>query len=492
MDRRRPVADVTLRKLLILSALTAILTVALVSAGVWQAARADAWRTAERVWDQIAGTVLASLSTHDYGKVGEATRDELLAEMAPYLDTGIVFRVKVWSVHDDGIQIVFSNEPQVEGERKPLNPGLTSRLAADEVRVVPVPDDAEHRFEIAEAGRLLEVFTGFTDAGGNESFLEVYVPTAVAEATRDAVAVVVPLALVGLLALALVLVPITVDFARRIDRNRFEHQAALHYGLAAADLARREIAGKLHDNVLPELASAGLLLDAAHTGSADPTAGDLVGRARDIITSDIDQIRGLLTELASPLPLADNLAAMFTDLVARLVGPGHRIEVDVDPDLDLGPDAALLLHRTAAELLRNAVRHGRCTRVSVRIAADRSTPGQRPDAVLTVADDGVGFDPARPPRKGHIGLLLVRRVTEDVGGQLTVVSAPASGTTVAVQVPAHLRMPVPRYAPDHDGPPDPRRSRPVRERREDPNGCGAPPARIAGGERAGSTEANPQ
>jgi two-component system NarL family sensor kinase len=150
---------------------------------------------------------------------------------------------------------------------------------------------------------------------GNASLLEVYVPVSVTRSTWSTAAVVLPLTLVGLLLLALLLIPIGVLRASQLDRGRAEQRAALAYGLAAAELTRRELARDLHDDVLPRLASARLLLDAARHGPAGDT--DLVGRAHQLIALDVERIRALLAGLTTAEPLTDDLPGTFAALADR-------------------------------------------------------------------------------------------------------------------------------------------------------------------------------
>jgi signal transduction histidine kinase len=62
-----------------------------------------------------------------------------------------------------------------------------------------------------------------------------------------------------------------------------------------------------------------------------------------------------------------------------------------------------------------------------------STPGG--EVRLQVRDDGTGFDPARPPVAGHIGLPALADDVDALGGVLTIASAPGRGTEVTVVVP---------------------------------------------------------
>ncbi len=60
------------------------------------------------------------------------------------------------------------------------------------------------------------------------------------------------------------------------------------------------------------------------------------------------------------------------------------------------------------------------------------------DLVLSVADEGRGYDPAATPlhRTGGFGLTSIREQARLLGGQLEIESAPGSGTRVVLRFPA--------------------------------------------------------
>ena len=93
----------------------------------------------------------------------------------------------------------------------------------------------------------------------------------------------------------------------------------------------------------------------------------------------------------------------------------------------LSPDVMLCLYRVAQEAVRNAVKHSRAQRVSVHI---RGTPG---GVVMTVDDDGVGFDVLAAQR--GLGLLSMGERVEQIGGTLRIRSERGRGTHVEVTVP---------------------------------------------------------
>jgi signal transduction histidine kinase len=84
----------------------------------------------------------------------------------------------------------------------------------------------------------------------------------------------------------------------------------------------------------------------------------------------------------------------------------------------------------------NVRKHARAGRVEVTVE-------ERGDGVaLRIRDDGAGFSPEQQPaRTGHLGLLAMRERAEVFGGWCRIESAPGSGTTVDVWVPAMPGLP---------------------------------------------------
>ena len=84
----------------------------------------------------------------------------------------------------------------------------------------------------------------------------------------------------------------------------------------------------------------------------------------------------------------------------------------------------------AQEALNNALRHAEAERIELRMEARDGR------LVVTVADDGVGFDPAAPGvRSRRLGLTSMEERARALGGTLAVVSRPGEGTTVTLEVP---------------------------------------------------------
>jgi len=121
------------------------------------------------------------------------------------------------------------------------------------------------------------------------------------------------------------------------------------------------------------------------------------------------------------------LAAALRELAREVMARGLPVEVHLE-DVVLPDEVAIGLYRICQEALSNAWRHAEATRVAVTLACEEDR------VVLTVADDGRGFDPALVrEQNGCFGLLGMSERAEALGGRLVVESAPGEGTRVMVR-----------------------------------------------------------
>jgi two-component system NarL family sensor kinase len=197
--------------------------------------------------------------------------------------------------------------------------------------------------------------------------------------------------------------------------------------MAADERRHREVAENLHDGPLQNLLAARMELDEIRERLPDP--------ALDAVHSALQQtaalLRSVVTELHPQVLAQLGLTAGVRELARQFESRGQG-EVIADLEEVGKPESEPLIYRAARELLANAGKHAHATVVTIRLAR----VGDR--VVLTVADDGVGFDPSLVADRvaaGHIGLgsLLVR--VDAMGGDMDVDSAPGRGTTVTVTSP---------------------------------------------------------
>jgi PAS domain S-box-containing protein len=206
--------------------------------------------------------------------------------------------------------------------------------------------------------------------------------------------------------------------------------------LQAEEDERSRIATELHDDTVQVMTASLLALDrlalvARRTGEAP--LEEAVAQARATLEEATDRTRRLMFELRPAILHEHGLAAaihVLVDQVAREVGATAGVAGQVGRH-----DRALeeLLYRSVQEALANVRKHARASRIEVALEERRGR------LLCTVSDDGRGFDvPAarsRPQAAFHLGIdSLVERLRA-AGGDVSIESAPGSGTRVRFVLP---------------------------------------------------------
>ena len=200
---------------------------------------------------------------------------------------------------------------------------------------------------------------------------------------------------------------------------------------------RHRIARDLHDSVSQSLFSLTLHtrtaeLALARAGlDADSDLGRPLKQVSELTRGALAEMRALIFELRPGALAEEGLgAALAKHSAAVTAREGLEISVEVPKErLPLTVEQEEHLYRLAQEALHNAVKHAQAKHAWAELMAADG------EVVLTVRDDGVGFDPAEP-HPGHFGLETMRERAFRIGAELNLNSAPGMGTTVRVQVPA--------------------------------------------------------
>lgn len=195
---------------------------------------------------------------------------------------------------------------------------------------------------------------------------------------------------------------------------------------------RERISREIHDTLAQGFTSVVTLSRAAESalarGDAD-TARERLALIERTAVDNLAEARLIVAELTPGHLQSRTLVEAMQRLGAAVSSEtGLRADVSVDGEpAPLGGVAEVVLLRTAQEALSNVRRHAEAARVAVALAYEP----QR--VVLTVTDDGRGFDPALDA--GGFGLDGVRARAAQVGGAVGLTSAPGAGTTLRLEVP---------------------------------------------------------
>jgi signal transduction histidine kinase/ligand-binding sensor domain-containing protein len=207
------------------------------------------------------------------------------------------------------------------------------------------------------------------------------------------------------------------------------------FALVVAERAR--VSREIHDTLLQSLAAIGVELEtiATELDPAQSPAREGLRRLRRQVGHSLREARESILELRNnsmkPRALVDSLREL-AETTTRAKGVTTEFSTTGRPQC-FSADAEMQLLRIAQESVRNAVRHGRATQVSIALSFEQDR------ILLRVSDDGRGFVPdehqAVRDNGEHLGLLTMRERAARVRGHIDIISSPGRGTTIETSVP---------------------------------------------------------
>ncbi len=226
--------------------------------------------------------------------------------------------------------------------------------------------------------------------------------------------------------------------AQEIENERLawrrEQLKALNESLQKArEEERTRVARDLHDDIGQILTA--LKMDLAWIGRHVPEGesevhGRLQGAVK-LIGEGAQSVRkiytGLRPSLLDDLGLVAAIEWQSSEFASR-TGIPCQVSALEDP-LRLDNHRATALFRIFQECLTNVARHASAKSVRVSLFS------QADDVVLTVQDDGKGFEESRTQKS--LGILGMKERAQACGGNVEISSAHGKGTTVTVRVPIH-------------------------------------------------------
>jgi signal transduction histidine kinase len=210
----------------------------------------------------------------------------------------------------------------------------------------------------------------------------------------------------------------------RISRQRM---------ITAQDRARHALERDLHDGAQQELVALKVKLGLARTIATRegvPAVAQELDDTAQIADRAVDTLRDVARGIYPPLLESEGLAAALSAQARRA---GLSVTVLDRAQIRYPRELEATAYFCALEALRNAVKHADATHAHVELNGTQS------DLVVTVTDDGNGFDPDTITHGD--GLTHMADRVDATGGTLSIDSTPNHGTTITLNLPVHAAAP---------------------------------------------------
>ncbi len=199
---------------------------------------------------------------------------------------------------------------------------------------------------------------------------------------------------------------------------------------------RRELVAELRSGPLQKLAAAEMNVEFAEKliGLSPERARTELQKLRAMVRSTTDEVRNILFDLR-PLVLETHGLVAALQSFARQVSEERPAPVLTVECLvgRLSAEKEQVAFTVSREAVLNALEHAHATHIWVDLS---EKDGQ---LVVTVRDNGVGFDPqavlGTGDRRAAFGVFQMRERAAHVGGSTSVDSAVGRGTTVTLTIP---------------------------------------------------------
>jgi len=147
------------------------------------------------------------------------------------------------------------------------------------------------------------------------------------------------------------------------------------------------------------------------------------------------EMRTLLLELNPAALEAQELPVLLRQLAQAMMARTHTsVTTTLAGECTVPANVKVALYRITQEALNNVVKHAGARRVRVNLHCLEARPGERERAltVLSIRDDGCGFDLDEPQSSG-MGIGIMRDRAREIDAALSITSQPDLGTEVLVE-----------------------------------------------------------
>jgi len=198
---------------------------------------------------------------------------------------------------------------------------------------------------------------------------------------------------------------------------------------------RERIAREMHDGLAQVIGFLGIktrvVRQLVADGRLEQVESDL-GQMQEIIQEAYTDIRQSILSLRTATELERGLLAAIRESANDFTEQNSipvELALSEEGDVFFPPEAEVQLVRIVQEALANVRKHSRAGKVWIRLERREG------EAILSVEDDGVGFDSSQLSGKKRrcFGLETMRERAQSIGAQFEVNSVPGEGTRVQVR-----------------------------------------------------------
>jgi two-component system sensor histidine kinase UhpB len=212
------------------------------------------------------------------------------------------------------------------------------------------------------------------------------------------------------------------------EQELYQQKLITEVTIEAQEKQRNEIGRELHDNINQILSMVKMFLSMAI--DKKEKVEELLHRSITNLNQAIEDIRKLSKSLVAP-SLGDIGLVDALQYLVEEINLSNELEIQFineirDPKV-IDQSMELMLYRIAQEQLNNIRKYAKAQKAVITV----KTSGN--NLFFSIADNGVGFDPAQ--KANGIGLKNISSRVDFYSGTMNIISAPGKGCTININIP---------------------------------------------------------
>lgn len=221
----------------------------------------------------------------------------------------------------------------------------------------------------------------------------------------------------------------------RLNRSLKQLQQLNQYLHTVRERERVAISRELHDDLGQSLTAVKFdLLSLKNSISGNEEARRKIENIDSLILSTIKSVQNITAQLRpqiiEDLGLEAAIEWYATDFSART---GIKINLDIEPILDIPAETSLVIFRIMQESLTNIARHSGATKSEISLRVKKKL------IIMAVSDNGTGISDKALTSKRAFGLISMRERAKNLGGELIINAPEKGGTEVNLMLPVKVK-----------------------------------------------------
>jgi len=209
-----------------------------------------------------------------------------------------------------------------------------------------------------------------------------------------------------------------------------QQQRLIQYIEKVRENERIAISRELHDDLGQSLTAVMIDLAIICNTISDGELSGKINKVSVLISDTIKTVQRLTSqlrpEIINDLGLHVAIECYARDYSQRTL---QEVEIKLDPEIHLSPDASLHIYRILQESLTNIARHAKASYIEIELS-------QKKDLInFSISDNGVGITDKKLKSIKSFGLISMQERSLSLGGKLEIRSLADIGTTIILTIP---------------------------------------------------------